>query len=159
MIGDTMSPGSSRWCRSPRPAGTLEGSSWHHEAKRHGAALRAKMIPGKVYLYQLYTEIFAEFDSVGQANRFRETMSDSLPCGIMTPSLPSTQRTHSGGSVGRTHERGYRVMERSCENCGNTRCANSVVVFWWDECVESKFTKHWIPKLEETIKEGANTHE
>ncbi len=39
-------------------------------------------------------------------------------------------------------------MERSCENCGNTRCANSLVAFFWDECVESKFTKHWRPKEE-----------
>lgn len=37
---------------------------------------------------------------------------------------------------------------RSCENCGNVRCANSLVAFWWDECVESKFTKHWRPKKE-----------
>lgn len=38
---------------------------------------------------------------------------------------------------------------RSCENCGNTRCANSFVAFWWDECVKSGFEKHWMPKQEE----------
>lgn len=38
------------------------------------------------------------------------------------------------------------VERRSCENCGNTACANSLVAFFWDECVESKFTKHWRPK-------------
>ena len=39
-----------------------------------------------------------------------------------------------------------REGERSCENCGNTRCANSVVAYNWDECVSSDFTKHWTPK-------------
>ena len=37
-------------------------------------------------------------------------------------------------------------LTRSCENCGNTRCANSVVAYNWDECVDSNFTKHWMPK-------------
>lgn len=27
------------------------------------------------------------------------------------------------------------LMKRSCENCGNMRCANSIIAFWWDECV------------------------
>lgn len=35
---------------------------------------------------------------------------------------------------------------RSCENCGNMQCANSVIAYWWDECVESNFEKHWMPK-------------
>ena len=39
-----------------------------------------------------------------------------------------------------------REGERSCENCGNTRCANSVVAYYWDECVKSDFEKHWIPR-------------
>ena len=39
-----------------------------------------------------------------------------------------------------------REGERSCENCGNTRCANSAVAYNWDECVDSNFTKHWMPK-------------
>lgn len=38
------------------------------------------------------------------------------------------------------------TYKRSCENCGNLRCANSIVAFWWDECVKTKFEKHWIPK-------------
>lgn len=42
-----------------------------------------------------------------------------------------------------------REGERSCENCGNTRCANSVVAYHWDECVDSNFTKHWTPKPKE----------
>lgn len=37
---------------------------------------------------------------------------------------------------------------RSCENCGNTACSISAVAFFWDECVKSKFTKHWRPKNE-----------
>lgn len=36
---------------------------------------------------------------------------------------------------------------RGCENCGNYRCANSIVAYWWDECVKSDFTKHWMPLL------------
>ena len=40
-------------------------------------------------------------------------------------------------------------MTRSCENCGNDQCANSLVAIWLDECVESQFTKHWTPKQEE----------
>ena len=39
-----------------------------------------------------------------------------------------------------------REGERSCENCGDTRCANSAVAYNWDECVDSNFTKHWMPK-------------
>jgi hypothetical protein len=41
------------------------------------------------------------------------------------------------------------MERRSCENCGNVRCANSLLAFWWDECVESNFEKHWIPKIEQ----------
>ena len=37
-----------------------------------------------------------------------------------------------------------REGERSCENCGNTRCA--IVANNWDECADSNFTKHWMPK-------------
>ncbi len=42
-------------------------------------------------------------------------------------------------------------QKRSCENCGNTRCANSAVAYNWDECVSSDFTKHWMPKEKEVI--------
>lgn len=41
-----------------------------------------------------------------------------------------------------------REGERSCENCGNTRCANSIVAFYWDRCVDSNFEKYWMPKKE-----------
>ena len=36
--------------------------------------------------------------------------------------------------------------QRSCENCGNARCANSLVAIHYDECVQSAFAKHWKPK-------------
>ena len=39
-----------------------------------------------------------------------------------------------------------REGERSCKNCGNTRCA--IVANNWDECADSNFTKHWRPKEE-----------
>lgn len=37
---------------------------------------------------------------------------------------------------------------RCCENCGNVRCASSLIAFNWDDCVASGFTRHWTPKLE-----------
>lgn len=46
----------------------------------------------------------------------------------------------------RPESEGAAMEKRSCENCGNVRCSNSLVAFWWDECVESGFTKHWRPK-------------
>ena len=36
-------------------------------------------------------------------------------------------------------------LKKCCENCGNLRCVNSIVAYWWDECVESNFEKHWMP--------------
>lgn len=39
--------------------------------------------------------------------------------------------------------------ERCCENCGNEACANSVVAYLWDLCVESDFQKYWRPKKKE----------
>lgn len=36
---------------------------------------------------------------------------------------------------------------RSCENCGNARCANSPVAYLWDYCVKDGFTKYWRPKV------------
>lgn len=44
--------------------------------------------------------------------------------------------------------------KRSCENCGNAHCANSIVAYWWDECVKSDFTKHWKPKQESEVAES-----
>ncbi len=36
--------------------------------------------------------------------------------------------------------------KRSCENCGNAACANSLVAIHYDECVKSGFAEHWKPK-------------
>lgn len=59
------------WIRSPsqqRPV--MEGSGWHKTAAERGAILRPKMRPGKVYLYQMFTTCFAEFETVDQAKMF-----------------------------------------------------------------------------------------
>lgn len=40
--------------------------------------------------------------------------------------------------------------DRSCENCGNTSCANSYIAVYWDDCVKSKFTRNWRPKTKPT---------
>lgn len=40
----------------------------------------------------------------------------------------------------------HNEESRSCENCGNIQCANSPIAYHWDECVDTNFTKHWIPK-------------
>lgn len=44
---------------------------------------------------------------------------------------------------------------RSCENCGNTRCAGSPVAFYWDDCVASGFTRHWKPKPQPSTEKEA----
>ena len=38
---------------------------------------------------------------------------------------------------------------RCCENCGNEQCSKCAYAFNWDDCVDSNFQKHWIPKLTE----------
>lgn len=43
---------------------------------------------------------------------------------------------------------------RCCENCGNEGCSKCAVAFNWDECVDSNFEKHWIPKPEPSEKDG-----
>lgn len=43
-------------------------------------------------------------------------------------------------------EQTNKETRRCCDNCGNLRCARSIVAYWWDECVDSDFTKHWRPK-------------
>lgn len=44
--------------------------------------------------------------------------------------------------------------KRGCENCGNDACAQSMIAFNWDECVESNFTKHWKPQNESEVAEN-----
>lgn len=36
--------------------------------------------------------------------------------------------------------------KRCCENCGRLSCANSMVAYLWNLCVEDGFTKYWMPK-------------
>ena len=67
------------WIRSPssqRPA--MEGRSWHKAAAERGAKLRPDMQRGKVYLYQLYTTCFVEFDTMEQARAFRQYANENL---------------------------------------------------------------------------------
>lgn len=74
------------WLRSVRPGiPFMEGRAWHGEASKQGAELRAKMRPGKVYLYQLYTDIFVEFPDMATADAFRKAMSKSFPGWDMDP--------------------------------------------------------------------------
>ena len=39
------------------------------------------------------------------------------------------------------------IIKRSCENCGNHHCANNVVAYNYDECIKTKYQKHWKPKV------------
>lgn len=69
------------WMGSPplAPAPVMEGSSWHRVAAEQGARLRPNMKQGKVYLYQLYTTCFAEFDTLEQAQAFRQQIGEADP--------------------------------------------------------------------------------
>jgi hypothetical protein len=42
----------------------------------------------------------------------------------------------------------HNEESHSCENCGNIQCANSPIAYHWDECVDTNFTKHWIPRTQ-----------
>ena len=44
--------------------------------------------------------------------------------------------------------------KRCCENCGRTECANSVIAFLWDLCVEDNFTKYWKQKEKDGEQDG-----
>ena len=61
-----------------RRALLMEGRGWHKVAAEHGAKLRPDMQRGKVYLYQLYTTCFVEFDTLEQARAFRQYANESL---------------------------------------------------------------------------------
>lgn len=69
---------SSWWWRSACYLPDMEGSSWHKTAAEKGAVLRPKMRPGKVYLYQMYTTCFAEFETVDQAKMFCQYADQNL---------------------------------------------------------------------------------
>ena len=72
------------WIRSPsmqRPAmqrPAMEGRGWHKAAAERGAKLRPDMQRGKVYLYQLCTTCFVEFDTMEQARAFRQYANENL---------------------------------------------------------------------------------
>lgn len=67
------------WIRSPLLQGPpMECRSWHKVAAERGAELRPKMRPGKVYLYQMYTTCFAEFETVDQAKMFCQYADQNL---------------------------------------------------------------------------------
>lgn len=55
----------------------LEGRGWHKTAREHGFPLRESMSIGKIYLYQLYTSIFVEFNDIESAKNFIKHM-DSI---------------------------------------------------------------------------------
>ena len=57
----------------------LEGRQWHKVAKENGLPLRGDMQRGKVYLYQIYSTIFVEFDTVEDAEDFRKYLDSTLP--------------------------------------------------------------------------------
>ena len=56
----------------------LEGREWHRIAQANGHPLRGDMQRGKVYLYQLYTTIFVEFDTVEAAEDFRKYLDSTV---------------------------------------------------------------------------------
>lgn len=57
----------------------LEGRKWHQAAKENGYPLRGDMQRGKVYLHQIYTTIFVEFDTVEAAEDFRKSLDCTFP--------------------------------------------------------------------------------
>ena len=57
----------------------MEGRSWHGVARdEFGAKLRHSMQRGKVYLYQIFTTCFVEFDTVEAAQTFRDYADANL---------------------------------------------------------------------------------
>lgn len=61
------------------PAPIVSGRKWHQVASEFGHAARNKMLPGKVYLFQLYTICFVEFDTVDQAVEFIAYADQNIP--------------------------------------------------------------------------------
>ena len=57
----------------------MEGRPWHKVAIEHGATLRPNMQKGKIYLYQIFTTCFAEFDTLEQANEFKAYADKNIP--------------------------------------------------------------------------------
>lgn len=57
----------------------MEGRGWHRAAKEHGARIVPYMAPNKVYLHQVFTTCFAEFDTIEEARDFRAYADRNLP--------------------------------------------------------------------------------
>ena len=56
----------------------MECRDWHDEARKKGAILRPDMQKGKVYLYQLFTTCFVEFETKEAADAFRKYADSCL---------------------------------------------------------------------------------
>lgn len=56
----------------------MEGRGWHNIARNRGAILRPSMKHGKVYLYQLYTTCFVEFENMEAALEFRKYADENI---------------------------------------------------------------------------------
>ena len=57
----------------------MEIRGWHPVAAERGAILRPYMQRGKVYLYQMYTTCFVEFENMEAALAFRKYADENLP--------------------------------------------------------------------------------
>lgn len=57
----------------------MEGRYWHKVALEHGITVRPNMRKGKIYLYELYTTCFVEFDTLEQVNEFRAYADKNIP--------------------------------------------------------------------------------
>lgn len=60
------------------PSEYMECRSWHSVAREHGAILRPDMQKGKVYLHQLFTTCFVEFETLEAAQEFRKYADQNL---------------------------------------------------------------------------------
>ena len=57
----------------------MECRPWHMVARDHGAILRPYMRLDKVYLYQMFTTCFVEFNTKEEALAFRKYADENIP--------------------------------------------------------------------------------
>lgn len=57
----------------------VEIRGWHPIAVERGAILRPYMQRGKVYLFQMYTTCFVEFENMETALEFRKYADENIP--------------------------------------------------------------------------------
>lgn len=57
----------------------MEGASWYRVARDHGAILRPYMQLNKVYLHQMFSTCFAEFNTKDEALAFRKYADENIP--------------------------------------------------------------------------------